>query len=201
MPLPSTQPGPSTDSIDTICKSSPHELFRVVNSGDKARLKVLLTESAMPSRQVNELFQGRYNSLSVASYHGHTDVLKILVRAGGDLLGQDADLTTPLFWAVCGGQHITVAYIIEAIKASFEEVPPENPDEALQNYINLRCGVNDVALYGAIQGPSHDKYKAAVVGLLIENGANVPDYCKAEADRLKAMYDEMVQEKSAGLAP
>ena len=83
------------------------QLINAVKSGDLAKVKELLAESANPNSKT-----GGVTPLVWASYKGQLGIVKLLLDSGANINAQDKDGDTALIAAVFGGKPHVVKYLV-----------------------------------------------------------------------------------------
>ncbi|KAL5084943.1 hypothetical protein Trisim1_011297 [Trichoderma cf. simile WF8] len=135
-------------------------------------------------RSIHKILIGNLTDLIIASYHGHSALVKLLIEKGADMEAQDDDGQTPLSRAAENGHEATVKVLIEKgadVEAMDNDgaVPlwwaAENGHEATVKLL-IEKGANIEAKDRHGQAPlsrAAQNGHEAVVKLLVEKGANI----------------------------
>jgi ankyrin repeat protein len=138
-----------------------------IRKGDLEGVKALVAADLGWARRVTD--SGANTSLHVAAVYGQTEIAKLLLESGADLLAVNSDRQTPLHRAAASGKIETVTFLLDkGADVNFDpdlKLPARFGTTDAGKRVRIAVGT---PLYAAIYGGNK-----ALVSLLIERGANV----------------------------
>lgn len=94
-------------------------MMRAIERNDVAQARALIAKKIDPNLRKDTRASPTF--MTFAAYHGRTEILQLLLAAGGDVNGLDGDMQTPLMQASSRG-HIRAVKLLLKSGAGLNEV-------------------------------------------------------------------------------
>jgi ankyrin repeat protein len=94
-------------------------MMRAIEGNDAVQVKALIADKIDPNLRKDSRASPTF--ITFAAYHGRTEILQLLLGAGGDVNSRDGDMQTPLMQASSRG-HIRAVKLLVKAGASLNEV-------------------------------------------------------------------------------
>ncbi|CAF0975813.1 unnamed protein product [Adineta ricciae] len=152
----------STNTLHRACKQGNFEIVK----------RILSPETLVNRPDVNGKDAFGSTALHEASFFGHDDIVRLLIKAGAHVLARDTDGATALHKAAAGNRPSTLLILINEGHADFEE----------RNYTNHWVPLHEAAFHNS----------TACVQVLLDCGAP----CRPRTDQGKTPLDLAEEVKS-----